>query len=200
MEMPTVDLSLIRKKVQLNCIGDKVFSGFVYTIDPITGNYVLYSCTNGTYLPTIVRFQAVKSVEVLDDEIPSELNDLFDTLSPESSSSSSADELEEISSELKCRQEIILQLFSANHIQGVTVNARNEIIIHNAVCIKPPYTVDCCLGKNVMALESVRNLLGELDEKEIVEETEEDGEEVVNGEGIVNGKRVVDGEGIVESK
>ncbi|VDP98918.1 unnamed protein product [Trichobilharzia regenti] len=198
--MPTVDLSLRRKKIQLNCIGDKVFSGFVYTLDPIAGNYVLYSCTNGTYLPTIVRFQAVKSLEVLDDEIPSELNDIFYTLYGESRSSFSANESEEISSELKCRQERILQLFSANHIQGVIVNARNEIIIHNAVRIKPPYNVDCCLGKNVMALESVRNLLGELDEKEIVEEAEENDEEVGNGEGVVNGERVVDGEGVMERK
>ncbi|CAH8865727.1 unnamed protein product [Trichobilharzia szidati] len=188
--MSTIDLTLIHKKIQLNCIEDKVFSGFVYTIDPITGNFVLYSCVNDTYLPTIVRSEAVESVTVLDDEIPLELKDLFNAISPTSSSSAAAGESGEISSELKCRQKRILQLFTANHIKGVTVNARNEIIIHNIVCIKPPYHVNCCLGKNVMALERIRNLLSKLDEKVTVgeEEAEENGGRVVNGEGVVESK------------
>lgn len=53
--------------IRLYCIEDRIFSGFLYTVDPKTGNYVLFSQMNGKYQPTIVRCEVVERVEVSSD-------------------------------------------------------------------------------------------------------------------------------------
>ncbi|KAK4475146.1 hypothetical protein MN116_002231 [Schistosoma mekongi] len=176
MDLSTNAFTLINKHIRLYCIEDRIFNGFLYTIDPKTGNYVLFSHNNGKYQPTIVRRDAVEKLETLDDEISLELKNMFDsftktnecTLLKESeemqtTSPSVANTLS--SDELNYRREEIIKLFSLNHFNNVVLNDRNELVIHNAVFIKPPYNVECCSGRNMIILDRVKNLISKLDEE-----------------------------------
>ncbi|TNN15855.1 Gem-associated protein [Schistosoma japonicum] len=159
---------------------NRIFNGFLYTVDPKTGNYVLFSHTNGKYQPTIVRRDAVEKLETLDDEIPLELKNLFDsfTTTNECTMLNESEEMQTTSSsvantlspdELNYRREKIIKLFSLNHFNNVVLNDRNELVIHNVVFIKPPYNVECCSGRNMIILDRVKNLISKLDEEKINE-------------------------------
>ncbi|CAH8677150.1 hypothetical protein MS3_00004338 [Schistosoma haematobium] len=173
MDLSTNPSTLINKMIRLYCIEDRIFSGFLYTVDPKTGNYVLFSQMNGKYQPTIVRCEVVERVEILGDEIPSELIKIFDSFtSIDKCSLNTSEEMQTTSSaiktltsdELSCRREKIIKLFSLNHLNEVSVNDREEVVIHNVVFIKPPYNIDCCSGKNMIILDRVKNLIGKLEE------------------------------------
>ncbi|CAH8679222.1 unnamed protein product [Schistosoma rodhaini] len=173
MDLSTNPSTLIDKMIRLYCIEDKIFSGFLYTVDPKTGNYVLFSRMNEKYQPTIVRREVVERLETLDDEIPSELRKIFDSFtSIDECSLNTSEEMKTTSSatktltsdELICQREKIIQLFSLNHLNEVSINDREEVVIHNVVFIKPPYNVDCCSGKNMIILDRVKNLISKLEE------------------------------------
>ncbi|CAH8567102.1 unnamed protein product [Schistosoma turkestanicum] len=175
MDLSTNPFNLINKLIRLYCIEDRIFNGFLYTVDPKTGNYVLFSQINGKYQPTIVRYEAVERLETLDGEMPPELQNIFDSFTSVDEFSLNIDE--EIrtkspvvntltSDELNCRREKIIKLFSSNHLNEVVLNDRNELVIHNVVFIKPPYNVDCCSGKNMIILDRVKNLISKLEEDE----------------------------------
>ncbi|XP_018655374.1 hypothetical protein Smp_161150 [Schistosoma mansoni] len=123
-----------------------------------------------SYMPFLRRENFKRMT--LDDEIPSELRKIFDSFtsidecslntSEEMKTSSATKTL--TSDELSCRREKIIQLFSLNHLNEVSINDREEVVIHNVVFIKPPYNVDCCSGKNMIILDRVKNLIGKLEE------------------------------------
>uniref|UniRef100_A0A095C8E8 AD domain-containing protein n=1 Tax=Schistosoma haematobium TaxID=6185 RepID=A0A095C8E8_SCHHA len=105
---------------------------------------------------------------ILGDEIPSELIKIFDSFtSIDKCSLNTSEEMQTTSSaiktltsdELSCRREKIIKLFSLNHLNEVSVNDREEVVIHNVVFIKPPYNIDCCSGKNMIILDRVKNLI-----------------------------------------
>ncbi|CAH8658163.1 unnamed protein product [Heterobilharzia americana] len=204
MESSKDMFSLVNKQIRLYCIEDRVFTGFVYTVDPKTGNYVLYSCVNERYQPIVVRREAVKSLEILDGEIPLTIKNIFDSLLPSTFDgeylSSKKEEvstkmltattestLDSISGkkvnlspvtitpeELERRREKIIQLFTINHLKDLTVTDEGEIVIYNMASIKPPYHVSCCTGRNMIVLDRVKTLLGKLAELEEAEKVKED--------------------------
>lgn len=112
-------------------------------------------------------------IQILGDEIPSELIKIFDSFtSIDKCSLNTSEEMQTTSSaiktltsdELSCRREKIIKLFSLNHLNEVSVNDREEVVIHNVVFIKPPYNINCCSGKNMIILDRVKNLIGKLEE------------------------------------
>lgn len=55
---------LTHKRVKLHCVGDKVFDGFVYIVDPVSGNFILYTKKEESFYPIIVCRSSIEKIEV----------------------------------------------------------------------------------------------------------------------------------------
>ncbi|VDP89803.1 unnamed protein product [Echinostoma caproni] len=157
----------IGKRVRLYCDSNRTFEGYVYTIDPVSGNYVIFRSLDHPYAPTIVSGEMVSRVEELESPIPRDkISSLFEKFDAEFALGEQPDRLTFDCSlsqmpdtdELERRRLKVIQLFSANRID--LVKEENGVLsVNNVVFIAPPYTINHCTGSNVVVLNRVKKLM-----------------------------------------
>ncbi|CAL8102575.1 unnamed protein product [Calicophoron daubneyi] len=163
VDVPAEWDSCISRKVRLRCKNDKVFEGFVYTVDPKSGNFVLLQTDRDPPLLAIVCSWAIKGIEILESELPSDVSELFQSLPDRlnqgtlRTNPASADTV--VSSEVvQQRRERLIEMFKSDGIELIEVEP-GVFSVNDVVFIEPPYSVESCSGKNVLVLDRVKKLV-----------------------------------------
>ncbi|CAH8467336.1 unnamed protein product [Dicrocoelium dendriticum] len=159
------DATLVNKRVQFYCQFNRCFEGVVYTVDPASGNYVIFP--DPIEHPSSFTILSAWSVEktVVVEELPSERTlQAFDSLSRQLEQHCSTEPCEGVSDSdvMADRKARILQLFRSNQMD-VTLQDVDIVTLNGLVSIHPPYTPESCTGSNVIVLDRVRKLIQSVD-------------------------------------
>ncbi|KER24303.1 gemin6 protein, partial [Opisthorchis viverrini] len=153
--------ALLDKRVKFHCQYDRCFEGYVYAVDPESGNCVIYeNPEKGENLPTVICAWAIKFTEVIEDELPEKVRGFFDGLH----SIETGNDVEDRSNPLPSsesfeeRRKHLIDLFQANFIE-LKPEMNDVFSVNGVVFIHPPYTIDTCSSTNVVALDRVKKLL-----------------------------------------
>ncbi|GAA51010.1 Gem (Nuclear organelle) associated protein 6 [Clonorchis sinensis] len=157
--------TLLYKRVKFYCQYDRCFEGYVYAVDPESGNYVIYENSGkGENLPTVICAWAIKFTEVIEDELPDKFRRFFDGLHNIETGNDVEDRSNPLpfSESLEERKKYLIDLFQANFIE-LKPEMNDVFSVNGVVFIHPPYTIETCSSTNVVALDRVKKLLRSID-------------------------------------
>lgn len=153
---PLQFLSYVHKLVRVETTDERVYAGYVKTIDPVSESIILVLFANcKPEKLRVVMGHTVKSITVVEDSTPEQrrqIENLFvphrEHLKPE---------------ELKARREKLLTWLQINRLP-VKQNPENgdQLVIADSVTILPPYTCDDCQCTNEIVLGKVRGLISSI--------------------------------------
>lgn len=138
----------VNKRVILSTSEGVSYEGYVYTIDPVTHSWVLFSCSNDEDTHkmnvVIVMNTSVTDVNVFDEECPSWVLDMM-------SQYGKIHEIDLSASQIAERRDAVCRWFGANRIP-VNKSADTLTIANGTVTIEPPYFPENCSSSNEIIL------------------------------------------------
>ncbi|KAF5403997.1 hypothetical protein PHET_02276 [Paragonimus heterotremus] len=158
--------SLINKRVKFFCQYGRCFEGFVYTVDPNSGNCIIYpDPVEQPNSPLIICGWAIMKTEVIQSELPIDVAKVFDRLSNDMLLEHTQNESKySLSPEvIQARKHKLLDLFRTHQIE-LSVSEPDVLTVNNVVFINPPYTAESCTGNNIIVLNRVRKLIENLND------------------------------------
>ncbi|KAA3678404.1 gem associated protein 6 [Paragonimus westermani] len=158
--------SLINKRVKFHCQYGRCFEGFVYTVDPNSGNCIIYpDPVEQPNSPLIICGWAIMKTEVVQFELPADVAKVFDRFSNEMLSEHTRNESKCFLSPeaIQARKHKLLDLFQTHQIE-LSMSEPDVLTVNNVVFINPPYTVESCTGSNIIVLNRVRKLIENLND------------------------------------
>ncbi|CAF2542152.1 unnamed protein product [Rotaria sp. Silwood2] len=148
--------TLIDNRVQIECAGERNYSGRVYTVDPLTQSIVLIDDTSNRV--HIVLRPDIIQLKILDRNISHQANK--DPFLPSNSTTDNQDEsigdrLGKIRRFLSSKRIPFQEKFEENN--SITILIQNGIVQINA-----PYTYENILGTNEIVLSRIKLLLKQI--------------------------------------
>lgn len=149
----------VNRKANVLISDGTVKTGWIYTVDPVTGSIVLIqNSENGTHSSchlNIICGHAVKQVELLEETLTEkEITTIESLLDGVKQSSYSQFELNTRKVELK-------EWLERNRIPVQEFGAEGEILsIMGVLYVDPPYNADCCRSNNEIILDRIQKLIG----------------------------------------
>ncbi|XP_060074846.1 gem-associated protein 6-like [Ylistrum balloti] len=146
-------MQYINKEVSVVTEDGSEWSGWVYTIDPVSESIVLFMFEEDRTKLEIVMGHAIRTIDILNSETQThkdKLDQLFRTFEQESFTE------EEIE-----RRRHVLKLWLVKNLLPVTATGNNgEVLsISDAVFIEPPYGPDNCRSTNEIILGRIQGLI-----------------------------------------
>jgi len=153
------DLNLMEKYLCVMMVDGSSVNGECFTIDPVTGSYVLISEEEkNVFVVKIIHKHAIKSVcqenppEGLDKErflcykqgLMSKLYGKTDNINGQV---------------LSKRKEILLEWLKKNQLPVSVTDSDSLSVVNGIATIEPPYTVDCCRSSNTIVLDKIMKMI-----------------------------------------
>jgi len=144
----------VYKQVEVITTNNKHLKGFVYTVDPVSGSFILMQIQDDK--PNhieLVMGPAVKEIQIVESDEAAINHDIMDSIFMSHREKVSPAEIIERKSNLKA-------WFTKNRIPVAEVDETSGILsIMNSLQIHPPYAEENCFSANEIILGRVQTLI-----------------------------------------
>lgn len=146
-------MQYVYKKVRLVTDDLEEHEGWVYTVDPVSQNFVLVHFSGEHIQLSIIMHHSITKTTVLEDSSQSVKQRLDMLFRPKAEAEYSAEEL--------CMRKEMLKLWLERNRLPVEVTGSNgEVLtISNALMIQPPYRAEDCHSTNEIILARIQALI-----------------------------------------
>lgn len=146
-------MQYVYKKVSLMTDDQEQHEGWVYTVDPVSQNFVLVQFTDDRTTLSIVMHESIVKKTLLGETSPAIEQKLDALFRPKS-------EINYTEEELNSRKEKLKLWLERNRLPVQVTGNRGEVLtISNAVVIQPPYGVHNCHSTNEIILGRIQGLM-----------------------------------------
>ena len=158
MHDPEEWMQYVYKKISVVTGDDKEHEGWVYTVDPVSQNFVLVQFASDRTQMSIVMQDAIIKTTVLAESNPSIKEKLDALFRPSAEVKLSAEEL-------KARKLKLKLWLEKNRLPVQVTGSQEEVLtITDALTIQPPYGVNDCHSTNEIILGRIQGLIKNMPE------------------------------------
>ena len=151
-------MQYVYKKISVVTGDDKEHEGWVYTVDPVSQNFVLVQFASDRTQMSIVMQDAIIKTTVLAESNPSIKEKLDALFRPSAEVKLSAEEL-------KARKLKLKLWLEKNRLPVQVTGSQEEVLtITDALTIQPPYGVNDCHSTNEIILGHIQGLIKNMPE------------------------------------
>ncbi|KAI4499606.1 hypothetical protein M0802_005176 [Mischocyttarus mexicanus] len=149
---PLLFKSYVGKEVKITADNGSLYTGIVYTVDPVSESVVLIQTKEDNNQNLQLVFgHAIKNIELTSTQVETPLSELFQFSNNRLSSS-----------DIKKRKNIVKEYLLKSRFP--VVDTDDILYIEDSVSIKPPYDAEHCVSTNVIVLNRIQDILRSIKE------------------------------------